>query len=136
MLCTRMKIISRTRNGFRSLVLAEFSWFFSKCPFCGPTMILKLNATPSGIRCIRCAASTVHISLGLVLREACPDISKMDVCELSSGGPYAKFLVRSARSAHLSEYSTEVSLGDINNGVRCEDVQRLTYANGSFDLVT
>lgn len=60
----------------------------------------------------------------------------MDVCELSSSGPYAKFLVRSARSAHLSEYSTEVSLGDINNGVRCEDVQRLTYTNGSFDLVT
>jgi SAM-dependent methyltransferase len=60
----------------------------------------------------------------------------MSVCELSSVGPYARFLARAVPGAHLSEYSADVKLGDTRNGVRCEDVQRLTYANETFDLVT
>jgi SAM-dependent methyltransferase len=60
----------------------------------------------------------------------------MRVCELSSEGPYVKFLAREALSVQLSEYSEDVSLGTTSNGVRCEDAQHLTYANETFDLVT
>jgi SAM-dependent methyltransferase len=35
-----------------------------------------------------------------------------------------------------SEYFSDVPPGTLHDGVRCEDVQQLTYANAGFDLVT
>ena len=46
------------------------------------------------------------------------------------------FLRRTAKSAALSEYFADAQPGSCRNGVRCEDVQQLTYADASFDLVT
>ena len=46
------------------------------------------------------------------------------------------FLRRRTRSLATSEYFADVAPGESVDGVRCEDVQRLTYADGSFDLVT
>lgn len=131
-----MKIVRRIWRGLRSLKVSEFAFTSSSCPFCGRTLMIRLNADPSGLRCIRCAASTIHLALGQVLREKIMDISQMDVCELSSGGPYTKYLKNSARSASLSEYSETVAPGQSVDGVRCEDVQSLTYPNECFDLVT
>src|SRR6187402_1238587 len=108
----------------------------ARCPFCGPTLLLRLRAVEFGIRCARCGASAVHLALGQVLRIEVPDISASDVCELSARGPLARYLLAHARSTALSEYFESTAPGSVRNGVRCEDVQRLTYADSSFDLVT
>jgi len=52
------------------------------------------------------------------------------------GGQLAAHLRRRARSVATSEYFPGVAPGALHEGVRCEDVQRLTYADASFDLVT
>ncbi|WP_423928122.1 class I SAM-dependent methyltransferase [Dokdonella sp.] len=98
--------------------------------------MLRLNAESSGLRCIRCAASEVHLALGQVLRDKVADMSQMDVCELSASGPYVKYIEGNARRVSLSEFSEAVEPGQTVNGVRCEDVQCLTYPNECFDLVT
>ena len=130
------KLAKRLYHALLDLRLSQFRLAFSQCPFCGPTVILRLNAEPAGVRCVRCAASIVHLSIGAVLRDCGLDLSRMAVCELSSNGPFVDFLRRRARDVSLSEYSDSVPPGTSVNGVRCEDVQRLTYEDGSFDLVT
>jgi SAM-dependent methyltransferase len=58
------------------------------------------------------------------------------VCELSAHGALAAHLRRTAKSAAMSEYFADQEPGSLHEGVRVEDVQRLTYADASFDLVT
>ncbi|MEO7916594.1 MAG: methyltransferase domain-containing protein [Dokdonella sp.] len=71
-----------------------------------------------------------------MIRHETSDLSGLDVCELSASGPLVEFFARSARRAEFSEYSGESERGSCFSGVRNEDVQRLTYADESFDLVT
>lgn len=58
------------------------------------------------------------------------------VYELSSHGAWFKHLQRRFRDLTFSEYFEDVALGDFRNGIQCQDVQRLTYPNETFDLVT
>ncbi|MGB4857766.1 MAG: methyltransferase domain-containing protein [Dokdonella sp.] len=78
----------------------------------------------------------MHLSVGCMIRDEAPDLSGLDVCEFSAHGPLVEFLERSAGHAAFSEYSSEVERGSFSAGVRNEDVQRLTYADESFDLIT
>jgi SAM-dependent methyltransferase len=88
------------------------------------------------VRCLRCRASAVHLSLGAVLRELRPDLRGLRVLELSSRGPLVRYLRRSGARLTLSEFFDGVPAGGERGGVRCEDVQRLTFADASFDLAT
>jgi SAM-dependent methyltransferase len=78
----------------------------------------------------------VHRSIGAALRRCVGKLDNRDACELSARGPLAWYLLEHARSAALSEYFVDVPPGTTRGGVRCEDAERLTYADASFDLVT
>jgi SAM-dependent methyltransferase len=97
---------------------------------------VRLNDRDWGARCVRCAASAVHVALGRVLRERIADISALDACEFSARGPLVEYLKKHARSLAASEYFEGVAPGATHGGVRCEDVQHLSYADASFDVVT
>lgn len=127
---------ARIRSGLSLLRPRELAIRFDRCPYCGPTLFLRLRREAVGVRCVRCAASAIHLLIGWALRDHVPDLSECDVCELSARGPLAEFLKRTAKSVALSEYFAGAEPGSYKNGVRCEDVQRLTYADASFDLVT
>jgi SAM-dependent methyltransferase len=114
----------------------EFAITSGRCTFCGHTLFVRLRRDELGVRCIRCGSSAVHLSLGAALERHMPELKQRYVCELSARGPLVSHLRRRARSVALSEYFAGVSPGDRRDGVRCEDVQRLTYADASFDLVT
>ena len=58
------------------------------------------------------------------------------VYELSSRGALSRYLRRTFRHLTVSELFDDVPLGGYKDGVQCQDVQRLTYPSGSFDLVT
>jgi len=97
---------------------------------------VRLRQHFTGVRCVRCAASAAHVTLGWALRGAIANLGECDVCELSARGPLVAYLRRRARSLATSEYFAGIAPGAIHHGVRCEDVQRLTYADASFDVVT
>ncbi len=131
-----MRLISRLRSGLALLDLRELSVAKASCPFCGPSLFVRLNDRDYGVRCIRCAASAVHIAFGLALRDRVADLASRDVCEFSARGPLVEYLGRQARSLAVSEFFEGVAPGEIHNGVRCEDVQQLSYADASFDVIT
>lgn len=123
-------------HALRALDVPQLRVCIVACPFCGRSLLLRLNAKDAGVRCLRCAASSVHLSIGIVLRRRFADFASLDACEFSSRGPLVDFLRKRCRSLRVSEYFASVEPGSLVDGVRCEDMQALTYADESFDLVT
>ena len=58
------------------------------------------------------------------------------VYELSSRGAFCRHLRRRFARVTMSELFDAVPPGTFLNGIQCQDVQRLTYADASFDVVT
>jgi SAM-dependent methyltransferase len=131
-----MKLLSRLLHGVEAIKLSQFSLHAATCPFCGPTLIARLNNDEDGIRCIRCTASTIHLSIGLALADAAPNLTSMDSCEFSAAGPLVEYMRRRSRTLRTSEYYADTDRGSVRNDIRCEDMQQLTYADCSFDLIT
>jgi SAM-dependent methyltransferase len=131
-----LEMLGRLRSGLRLMKGSEFRIAPRRCPFCGPTLIVRLREDEVGVRCVRCAASAIHLTMGIALREIAPHLRSVDVCEFSASGPLVQYLRRTARTVALSEYFENIAGGAMRNGVRCEDMQKLTYDDASFDLIT
>lgn len=131
-----MNPLRRIRSGLRLVQPREFRARAGVCPFCGPTIMLQLRAEETGVRCLRCAASAVHLSLGWALQPLVEKLPRSDAYELSSRGPLVAWLRRHCRSLQVSEYFDDVPPGSQRDGVRCEDVQALGFPDACFDLVT
>jgi hypothetical protein len=56
----------------------------ARCPICGPSLLLRLAPNAIGVRCLRCAASAVTLSLATVLRAVRPGLGALSVYELSA----------------------------------------------------
>jgi len=106
------------------------------CTLCGFPLQVRLRRDELGVRCPYCGASAITQSLADVVRHGCGDLSALDAYELSAQGPLVRWLRRRTRSLVTSEYVADVTPGSLHDGVRCEDVQRLTFAAASFDLCT
>ncbi len=128
--------MSGLSQAWRLLRWRELRIAGGSCPFCGPTLLLRLACDELAVRCARCGASAVHISLGWAMRHQAADLQERIVCELSARGPLAAFLLRLADTVCLSEFCEGAVPGSMHGGVRCEDVQQLSYADASFDLCT
>jgi SAM-dependent methyltransferase len=59
-----------------------------------------------------------------------------DAFELSSYGATFNWLKAKAKSFAFSEYHENEPLGSMVNGIRNEDVTKLTFSDASFDIVT
>lgn len=108
----------------------------ARCPLCGPSVILELNTSPIGVRCLRCGASAITMSLVAVLRTEIGSLAGLHVYELSSRGPLVEWLRRNTGRLTCSEFFDGASPGQMVNGVQCQDVQHLTYDAASFDVCT
>lgn len=131
-----MELWRRLRAGGASFDSGAFAVARLRCPFCGPSLLVRLNHEDHGARCVRCGASAIHLSIGVALSAYVPNLAACDAYELSARGPLVAYLRRHARSVAVSEYLPEVAGGSQRDGVRSEDVQGLTFADASFDLVT
>lgn len=107
-----------------------------RCPMCGPTLLVKLAQNSISVRCARCRASAIHMSIINVLRELQLNLEHQTVYEMSSRGPMFEFLKRRAGQLIYSEFFDDIPQGGYRGYVQCQDVQQLTYADGSFDLCT
>ena len=107
-----------------------------RCPACGPSLLLTLGDDEMLVRCLRCRGTPVHLSLVAAVATHVPDLDRRRAYELSTTGAALAWLRRRCRDVATSEYLAGVEPGSLRDGVRCEDVQRLSFADGSFDLCT
>jgi SAM-dependent methyltransferase len=76
------------------------------------------------------------MGIARVIRGRIGDLSGCRVYEASSRGPLLELLRREAGTLICSELFDDVRPGQERNGVRCEDLQSLTFDDESFDLCT
>ena len=114
-----------------ALALAAF-----RCPICASRVLLRLARSDIGVRCLRCGASAITLSMVSTLTAERPRLRDERVYELSSRGPLFGFLRREVRDLTFSEFFEDVPPGAYRGVVQCQDIHRLTYADASFDLVT
>lgn len=107
-----------------------------KCPLCSARALIRLSRAEIGVRCLGCGASAITLSMVSALISERPGFRNEKLYELSSRGPLFQFLRREVRALTFSEYFDDVPLGQYSNGVQCQDVERLTLADASFDVVT
>jgi SAM-dependent methyltransferase len=131
-----METLHRLRTAASLLQPGQLALRPFRCPMCGPSLLVRLSAEAIGVRCLRCAASAATLSLACVLKEQRPSLRQHDVYEMSSRGPLVAFLRREARRLVCSEYFDDVAPGAFRGAVQCQDVQRLTFADASFDVCT
>ena len=129
-------VIRRIRNAWGLLRVGQLGARFSKCPVCGPTLLVRLARAAISVRCTRCRASGIHMSIVQVIQGLYPDLSALTVYEMSSRGPVFEYLKGRARRLTCSEYFDDVAPGQSKGDVQCQDVERLTYSDASFDLCT
>jgi SAM-dependent methyltransferase len=111
------------------------AWPF-RCPNCGPSVLVRIAPNAIGVRCLRCAASAATLSLIAVLQSARPRFAAEAVYELAARGPFVDFLRRCVPRLTCSEFFDDVPRGERRDGVLCQDVQQLMFADASFDVVT
>ena len=107
-----------------------------RCPLCGPGLLIRLSRDGIGVCCVRCGASAITLTIAAALCAVRPDFDRQRVYELSSRGALFEFLRREVTDFTFSEYFDNVPPGDQRNGVLCQDVQQLTFGDGSFDICT
>jgi SAM-dependent methyltransferase len=104
------------------------------CNLCG-FPVLRLHRGPAGRRCLRCLSTFRHRAVGIVLDRLAIEPAA-HVYELSSRGALCRHLRRRFAQVTVSELFDDVTPGAFHREVQCQDVQRLTYDDGAFDLVT
>lgn len=110
---------------------------YGKCSMCGMTLFIKLrNDDIHAIRCVRCRASLTSMAIASVFKKLVPNWEYKEIYELSSRGPFFSFLNNKASHLTYSEYFEDVAPGAYKGAVQCQDVQRLTYGECSFDVCT
>ncbi len=115
----------------------EAAMTYSYCPVCtAKRIIVRLHHNEIAVRCLTCRATAVTMSLVAVLQQLVPNISSKEVYELSSRGPLVNYLKENCRKLTCSEYFDRVKPGKYHNGVQCQDVQKLTFPDNSFDICT
>lgn len=125
----------RLRSALSLLQLSELAVGLAECPLCArQRLFVRLANNEIAIRCSACGASAVTLSLIAVLR-ALP-LRNMNVYELSARGALFRFLQRQALQVTGSEYFPGIISGHCRNGILCQDVQALSFADASFDLCT
>jgi SAM-dependent methyltransferase len=86
-------------------------------------------------RCVRCGSIPRYRALLLVLEEVVPGWRGCDLFEGSPYGPASARLRRQCPGYVGSHYFVGADAGSTVGGVRCENLEALTFPNGSFDVV-
>ena len=126
----------RLRRLLQTVRLSELAVTRANCATCGFGILLRLACSESGVRCPRCGASAVTQSLAAVASAEIGNLSQYAAYEMSARGPLVDFLRRRCASLVTSELIDGVEPGTRHDGVLCQNVERLTFADGSFDLCT
>ncbi len=108
--------------------------FCSVCNAVRP--MVRLDNNEISARCTVCRSTSITLSLVAALNEIRPNFTNLSCYELSARGPLLNYLNKHGSDVRCSEYYQQITPGGYFQGVQCQDVQSLTYANQSFDLCT
>lgn len=107
-----------------------------RCPTCGLSAFVKVFDDETGVRCLGCRATPVHLAVIQAVGSLLATRAIADAYEMSTRGALLAYLRKKIDHVVTSEYFDGVAPGSSRDGMRCEDVQQLSFADGQFDLCT
>jgi SAM-dependent methyltransferase len=116
-----------------------YKWRISRaeCPLCNSSLFLSLRDDPFMTRCLGCKATVTNLSLIPIIKQHFNNRYDGKVAyELSTYGSTLNWLRKNFDNVTTSEFIPSKPLGQMIDGCHNEDVQRLSFATGSFDLVS
>jgi SAM-dependent methyltransferase len=115
-----------------------YKWRFSlgDCAFCGRSIFLSLEPNEFMTRCLRCRANITGLSLIPIIKSHFNSTAGKRAYEMSSYGITLAYLRRAFSDVTTSEYMPNAEPGSIVGGTLIQDVQRLTFPDEYFDLIT
>lgn len=86
-------------------------------------------------KCSKCDSIPRHRALINALNTFDKKWRQKIIHESSPCGQASNFLKRKCKSYTESQYFTNIPFGKYSNGVRCENLEQLTFDNNSFDIL-
>jgi SAM-dependent methyltransferase len=126
---------TRTRP-YRTPVLRG-RWNIGHCPICeSPTVFVETgNYLREHYRCMRCDSIPRYRAMIHLLSRLFPEWRRLSIYEAGPSGPASEKLRRECRGYISSQYFLDTQPGTLKRGVRTENLECLTFADESFDLV-
>lgn len=118
-------------------IVAEWA---GHCPICDTGTMFRAYGTwfRDQLICINCAGYSVprERALMLMLRRLCPNWRKLRIHESSPANRGVSDLLTRQCSGYVpTQLFPDVQLGESRNGMRCENLEAMTFPNQSFDVV-
>lgn len=120
-----------------SAVAGHFALPFRVCVSCGHRTRFLVSGTESrSIRCLSCKSTAISLAAVAQIQQLPLDPAMSAVYELSYHGAVYRYLRQRFACFECSEYFGPPAGGVRVNGVRNEDVQKLSFEDNCFDLVS
>jgi SAM-dependent methyltransferase len=130
------KYINYAQEIAKSIFRGHFSLTIKHCPMCGKKCLFLISGVESrSIRCLNCRSTAISLATISAIIKIAPDPDSF-VYELSYHGAVFSYLRKQFKNFEFSEFFGPPSGGEIINGIRNEDVQKLSFNSAVFDLVT
>ena len=119
----------------RAVLAGRFN--LGECPICErPAMFVRRGEwLRDEYLCVGCRSIPRQRALVAVLQQTYPDWRNLPIHESSPGGASSDKLKAECKRYTASYFYPEVTPGTYHDGVRCENLERLTFDDDTFDLV-
>lgn len=138
-ICKHM-ILNRLTSILRYFSWADplYRWKLRKgeCPLCGNSYFISFKDDPFLTRCFKCKGNITNLAMINVIKVHVAGDFDQKVYELSSYGSTLDFLKKKFSNVTFSEFFPDKKLGEYSDDILNQDVQKLTFSDHSFDVVT
>ncbi len=110
---------------------------FGICPICEKrTMFFeRYDWLRDHYLCVFCRSIPRNRALIQVIKSLYPEYYDMKIHESSPSGAASEKLRRECKNYTPTFFYPDISPGNYKNGIRCENLERITFESNSFDLV-
>src|SRR6266498_762932 len=132
------KALSSARKGIEaSFFVVSGRANRGECPICErKTLFIRRSSwLRDNYLCLHCCSIPRFRAIIHVLKLLFPDYRTMAIHESSASGPASEKLRRECKHYVRTNFYGDVEPGGYRKGIRCENLERMTFADASFDLV-
>lgn len=130
-----VRIVKRAGRFIRPIASGKFN--FGHCAICsaGTLFIESGDDLRECYVCFHCLSIPRWRALFAKLEDLFPNWRELKILESSPAGACSKRIASECPGYVPTHFFPNVPTGTLHDGVRCEDLERLTFADESFDVV-